>query len=250
MKLYTIPHRGQLLLQKPNLAWAVVIDVLRYSTTLAAGLANGALRAYPAREEEEARKYHADLVSRCEPALLCGEREGLPLPGFDLGNSPLEFTRERVAGKTLVTLTTNGTLTLRTCAGAVRILLGSFVNAPALVAYLARHNPDSVYLVCSGKENAFCIEDFACAGYVARLLFRAMPDNVLSDPHTIAACRLMADYHNNIERLLFDSNHGKYLCSLGFSEDLKYCARPGEIDAVPAYDGTYLVPAEAMGGET
>ena len=115
------------------------------------------------------------------------------------------------------------------------------------MAYLAAQNPESVYLVCSGKENTFCIEDFACAGFIARLLFRAMPDNVLSDPQTVTACRLIADYHNDIPRLLFDSNHGKYLCSLGFEKDLEYCAQVGVLNVVPLFDGQYLVPATAKG---
>jgi len=227
-------------------AWAVVIDVLRYSTTVSAALDRGAARAFAASSEAEARARHAELRAAGN-VLLCGEREGLPLPGFDLGNSPLEFTEARVKDKTLVTLTTNGTLTLRTVASGGAALLGCFANATALVETLAAAAPEELYLVCSGKEAGFCIEDYACAGFLARRLFRALPDRVVADPQTIAACRVMGDYANDTRRLLFDSSHGEYLVSLGFSDDVEYCSEIDSHAAVPRLEGEYLVHRPAEG---
>ena len=246
MKLYTLPHRGQMLGRSlPPGAWAVVIDVLRYSTTVSAAFDHGAARAYPAAAEDEARARHAALAGT--GALLCGEREGLPLPGFDLGNSPLEFTEARVKDKTLVTLTTNGTLTLRAAASGQAALLGCFANAGALVDAVAAAAPAELFLVCSGKEAGFCIEDFACAGFLARRLFRALPDQVAADPQTIAACRVMADYDNDTRRLLSDSSHGKYLATLGFAADVEYCAEIDIHASVPRLDGEYLIQQPAGG---
>jgi 2-phosphosulfolactate phosphatase len=103
----------------------VVIDVLRATTTIVHALAAGTSEVAPCEEIEDAKKLAATLGSK---AVLSGEREGLPIPGFDLGNSPAEFTRDRVAGKTLVFTTTNGTRAMHRCRHAARVLLGAFVN--------------------------------------------------------------------------------------------------------------------------
>src|SRR5438874_11853400 len=103
----------------------VVIDVLRATTTIITALANGATQVIPCLEIDEARKAAADFGS---PAILGGERGGRPIAGFDLGNSPAEYSREQVAGKTVVFTTTNGTRALLRCKAARRVLLGAFIS--------------------------------------------------------------------------------------------------------------------------
>src|SRR5687768_8753850 len=145
----------------------VVLDVLRATTTIAQALANGARSIYPVSSIEEALRL-ANTFGRDE-VLLCGERKCLPIEGFDLGNSPTEFTRERVAGKTLVMTTTNGTAAFALIGGASRVLIGSLLNISAVVDDLARTGADPVIL-CAGRERHFALEDATAAGLTAARL--------------------------------------------------------------------------------
>ena len=143
---------------------AVVVDVLRATTTLTVALANGAARCVPVLDPEEARA----LKQRDPEVLLCGERQGRTIPGFDLGNSPLEYTPDRVAGRTLVFASTNGSRALRYAEGADERVAGAFVNAGAVVERLS--GAAHVALVCAGALGHPALEDLGCAGWIARRL--------------------------------------------------------------------------------
>jgi len=148
----------------PRTATAVVIDVLRATSTLTAALGNGAAGVLVAGTVAEAR-----ALARSHPGVvLCGERFGRIIEGFDLGNSPLEYTSVRVGGKSMVFASTNGSQALRYASGARRVLAGAFVNAGA-VAEAVRGDAE-VWLVASGKAGEPAIEDVACAGWIARAL--------------------------------------------------------------------------------
>jgi 2-phosphosulfolactate phosphatase len=150
----------------------VVIDILRASTTIVEALSAGAKSIYPVSSIEEALRL-ANTFGRDE-VLLCGERKCLPIEGFDLGNSPREFTAESVAGKTLVMSTTNGTNVMSLTAGAARVFIGSLLNLGAVVDELARSEVDPV-LLCSGREKQFALEDAAFAGLLATRLMEQRP---------------------------------------------------------------------------
>jgi len=145
---------------------AVVVDVLRATSVLTVARAHGAGRIVAAASPEEARARHARLPG----ALLCGERDGRKLPGFDLGNSPFEYGAAAVAGRTLVFASTNGSLALRAAARARRTVLGAFVNAGAVLAVAGED--DRIVVVCAGKLGGFALEDAACAGWLAERLVR------------------------------------------------------------------------------
>jgi len=149
----------------------VVIDVLRATTTISTALAAGAARVIPCLEVDEARQI-ADGAPAGE-FLLGGEREGLPIEGFDLGNSPGDYTPERVSGRTIVFTTTNGTRAMRHCQQAQRVLIGAFVNLKALVLELA--SLESVHLLCAGTKGEITREDVLLAGAIAYEL--TLPDN-------------------------------------------------------------------------
>jgi 2-phosphosulfolactate phosphatase len=144
---------------------AVVIDVLRASTTIITALAHGAARVRPVLTVEEARALAAGAG-----VLLGGERGGLKIDGFDLGNSPREYSRDRVAGRPIVITTTNGTAALHACAGAAEVLIGAIVNrsavAAAAQALAMEHGGCDIHLVCAGTEGAVTEEDLLAAGAI------------------------------------------------------------------------------------
>src|SRR5437868_11481713 len=152
----------------------VVFDILRATTSMISALANGAEAIIPVAEISEAlelRREHPDY-------LLAGERDGVrirsPLTGgidFDLGNSPREFTSERVQGRTIVMTTTNGTRALRACAGAKAVLIGSFLNLRATYVWIQEQRPSNLIIVCSGTFNEPALEDILAAGAICERIW-------------------------------------------------------------------------------
>jgi phosphosulfolactate phosphohydrolase-like enzyme len=147
---------------------AVVVDVLRATTTLTVALGPGALRVLAAATPEQASALRAGHPG----ALLCGERGGLRIDGFDLGNSPFEYPVPVVAGRTLIFASTNGSQALLAAAAARRRLLAAFVNARAVVERLAGER--AVVIVCAGSSGRFAIEDAGCAGLLCERLLATL----------------------------------------------------------------------------
>ncbi len=146
---------------------AVVVDVLRATTVMVYALAAGCEAIIPCEEIDEAKAVAASLPTGT--ALLAGERGGLPIPGFDLGNSPGEFTPEVCQGKTLVMTTTNGTRAILACLDADRVYIASFANLRAtsdeiVVQFLKKDHGHPVHIVCSGTEGLISLEDSLLAG--------------------------------------------------------------------------------------
>jgi 2-phosphosulfolactate phosphatase len=146
---------------------AVVIDVLRATTMVVHALVAGCIKVIPVSEVEEARRVAAALP--VGSALLAGERQGLPIVGFDLGNSPGECTPARCRGKTMVITTTNGTRALLACRDAERVFLGTFVNFAATCRRLLMESKP-IHLVCAGTDGRISYEDTLAAGAFAKLL--------------------------------------------------------------------------------
>ncbi len=200
---------------------AVAVDVLRATSTLSVALANGAARIVPLTDTAEAiARRDADPGS-----LACGERDGRIVPGFDLGNSPSEFTAERVGGRTLYFASTNGSRAMRNVSspdsGFAAWTLGSFVNATDTLERAA--GCATVFVACAGKLGRFALEDAAFAGWLcARLEARGA---VLETPAARMAARL-APSGPGLRALVEGASHGRYLLSLGgtFSDDVAFCA--------------------------
>jgi len=210
----------------PAAAAAVVVDVLRATTTLTVALSNGAAGVMPAATPEEAFA----LRDRTPGALLCGEREGLPIPGFDLGNSPYEYGESVVRGRPLVFASTNGSIALRAAAGAGRRVLAAFVNLEAVVERLAGER--EVVILCSGKLGRFALEDAACAGRLcARLRERGAET---AGPGARMAESLAPRDRAGTRALVQGCSHGRYLRSLGpsFARDVELCASLDAMDRV------------------
>jgi 2-phosphosulfolactate phosphatase len=158
-----------------------VIDVLRASTSIAAALDHGARSIVPLASPEEV-VLRSKSFARAD-VRLAGERRMRPVPGYDLGNSPREFTREMVEGKTILFATTNGTPALLATQGARDVIVASYVNLSAARAHLRRATRDGadVTIICAGRERHFSLEDATCAGRLVRAVARRRADVVLDD---------------------------------------------------------------------
>jgi 2-phosphosulfolactate phosphatase len=213
---------------------AVVIDVLRATTTILHALAAGATQVIPCLEIHDAKRVAAELG---DSAILGGEREGLPIAGFDLGNSPAEYTRERIAGKTVVFTTTNGTRALARCKLSARVLIGAFVNFSAVCGEIA--SADRIALVCGGTDGEVTREDALLAGAMVTELKRSGPAT-LNDQAEIAAdawqtaVRVLTD--RPLGMTLKGSRGGRNLIGIGHENDIDLAAQIDRFDIVPELD--------------
>jgi len=206
-----------------------VIDVLRACTTIAFALSRGCSSIIPVASVEAATSLAASLDKKV--TLLGGEREGKRIDGFDLGNSPAEYTAEIVKRKTLVLATTNGTRAMSMSAGAKEILITSFVNMGSVVSHAAGLDEEDFTIVCAGKNNRFGLEDAVCAGMVIDRLC-ADREADLNDGAQ-AARGLYRQNEDSIAALLRECEHGKYLEGLGFGGDLQICSRVDSLRILP-----------------
>jgi 2-phosphosulfolactate phosphatase len=215
----------------------VVLDVLRATSSIVEALSNGARSIYPVPSIEDALRL-ANTFGR-DGVLLCGERKCLPIEGFDLGNSPREFTRERVGGKTLVMTTTNGTYAMMLTAGAERVLIGSLLNLDAVVEELATDG-SSPAIICAGRERTFAMEDAVCAGaMVTRLLEVREGDWKLNDG-AIAAAALAERFGTGAD-LFATIAAGKLLLDADLEGDLAACAERNRRTVVPILHDRQIV---------
>ncbi len=214
---------------RPPAGVAVVMDVLRATSTIATALANGAERVIPVREPDEAiatmKRIGRDRV------LLCGERGSRAIAGFDLDNSPASYTADVVRGKTLAFTTTNGTRALIDAArdGAI-VYCGALINRRAIVGALR----DDVLLVCAGNEGTLSFEDLLCAGAIVAQLYRDDRSVQRSD----AARAAMTVYEANAKHLttaIAFGTHARTLRDAGFAADVAACAQLDVLDVVPIY---------------
>jgi len=214
---------------------AIVIDVVRASTTIVAALAGGARAVVPVSSPEDARA--RGRAWRDGLVLVGGERGGNPPPGFDCGNSPTEYTPARVAGRTVIFTTTNGTRALLAVAGARRVAVAGFVNATAVTRW-AEAEPGDLLLVCAGERGRFCLEDAVCAGLLVSRLARGR--GALTDAAR-AAQGLWSRYAGDLEEMLRDATWAQVLTAQGRGADLPLCVALDAYDVVPvARDGALV----------
>lgn len=197
-------------------ATVVVVDVVRATTSMVEALAHGARAIYPTSSTEEAVKLASSLGR--EDTLLCGERKGIKVEGFDLGNSPAEFHREVVEGKRLVMSTTNGTVALARVQEARRVLAGAFTNLEAVAHAVG--DDDHVVVVCAGREGRFALDDALCAGHLVRRLGRGLELNDAG-----RATWELAGAVAPSEDFLAGTEAGKALSAIGLAGDLGICAQ-------------------------
>jgi 2-phosphosulfolactate phosphatase len=209
---------------------AIAIDVLRATTSIATALAAGA----------EAVEVFADLealeqASAHHPAeltLKAAERGGSKVSGYDLGNSPFEYTEKVVKGKRIFMTTTNGTGALQRVKDVPHVVAGSLVNLGSVVSFLSNLKPSLVWIVCAGWEGNFALEDTVCAGGILAHL-QTQQSFTFGNDEAIAAVALYQQWQDQLEELLRHASHGQRLIKLGVGSDLSYCAVLNSLDVLP-----------------
>lgn len=201
----------------------VVVDILRATSCMTTAFAHGIEGIIPFAALQEC------LACKTDGCLTAGERDGKKVDGFDLGNSPFEYMDPALKGRTVAFTTTNGTQAIAKSAGAREIIIGSFLNGSAVVAYLQRV-PTHVLVVCSGWKGKVNLEDTVFAGSLVEHLkhdFEAACDA------PIMAQRLYKEARHDLREYLKDSSHIKRLQRLNIQKDIDFCLQEDQYDVVP-----------------
>ena len=207
-----------------------VIDILRATTAMCAALANGAKAMIPVASSEEAVRLAQTIGS--DDLLLAGERNCVRIPGFQLGNSPLEMTEAMVRGRTIIMTTTNGTKAMLATQGASAVYAAAAANLTVAgqAARSALERQRDILIVCAGRDGSFALEDAYAAGRLAvAALGGRKPRKGLNDA-ALAALDLVRRYGDAWYRPLAYSRGGRELIRLGFRADVEDAAR---LDAYP-----------------
>ena len=213
---------------------SVVFDVLRATSTMTTAFENGVAAIYPAKDLAEAlafKKEHPD-------ALLGGERHGEKIAGFDLGNSPLEY--DDLAGREIISTTTNGTIALRAVAHSRRVFAGALLNGSSLARRLAREAPARLLLVCAGTGNDFAIEDALGAGALLQSLRDLIP--VALDDAGEMLLTLWKAHEGRVFETLANSKNGRRLVGRGRIEEVRWCSRTNGCQMFGVLSGNCLRP--------
>lgn len=213
---------------------AVVIDVLRATTMVASALAAGAeaVEAFSDLDELSA----ASARWPADKRLRAGERGGRQISGYDLGNSPLDCLPERIRGRRLFFTTTNGTRALRRVRSAPVVLTSALVNRQRTVRYLLEQRPANVWLIASGWEGNFSLEDTVCAGAIVDGVLAEYGGTIMElagNDEMVAAVALYRQWRNRLSELLRLASHGQRLLRFGFNEDLGFCSQMDTLDVLP-----------------
>lgn len=232
----------------PGEVLCAVIDVLRATSTIVTALGNGCRAIHPCPSPQAGREKGAALRAElgADQVILGGEQDGRPIPGYDGGNSPLEYTPERVRGKVLVLSTSNGTKTLAAAAPCGRVYIASFANlgaaGRALAGDLQAGRGKALLIACSGREGGFCEEDAVAAGLLlAHLRERLGRKSAELSDSAKAALRTAEGADRDFPRLLRESFWGRHLLTLGLGPDIAFCGRLDWTEAVPRLDGGAIV---------
>ncbi|MGH7366189.1 MAG: 2-phosphosulfolactate phosphatase [Candidatus Rokuibacteriota bacterium] len=221
---------------------ALAVDVLRATTAAVAACEAGCRRIVPvpdqAAAESRAARDGADV-------LLAGERGGEAIAGFHLGNSPAEFTRERVAGRTVVLTTTNGSAAMLTATEAAAAGLAALTNVTAAAGWALGQGRD-VSILCAGDNGAFSLEDAVCAG----LLVARLTDAGAAPSEGAAAALALGRYYGpQLERIAEDSHWARKLRRRGREADLACCLRADTSRVVPVFAAGGFEPRRLAEGE-
>lgn len=217
----------------------IVVDVIRATSTIITALINGCKAIIPVETVLKAKELYR------EGDLLAGERFCKKIAGFDLGNSPLEFTKDAVQGRRIILTTTNGTRGIQKAAKADRVLAGAFLNSKACAEAAIAFKRDTVIL-CAGTQDVFSLEDGLCAGHILEELVLALGEkHIATNDFGLAmrGCYLQAQ--NRLYETLLSCTNGKKMCKSGFQGDVAACAQTNTTDQVPVleHDHMMLMPS-------
>lgn len=211
----------------------VIIDILRASSAICTAFENGAVSIIPVAEVQEAKDY------KNRGYLVAAERDGYVLDFADFGNSPFNFTRERVAGKTIAYSTTNGTGIIKMASSAYAIVIGSFLNISALTRWILLQNRD-VVLFCAGWKNRFNLEDTVCAGaFAERLMNSGLFTTICDSTHAATDIWKMAE--NDLKGYIEKAAQRSRLRDKGLDDCIEFCLKPDFTEKIPVIKNGILV---------
>jgi 2-phosphosulfolactate phosphatase len=215
----------------------VVFDVLRATSTFVTALHHGASAVIPVSEISEA----LELAKKRPDVLLGGERNGVKIRTaegeFDFGNSPREYTPEKVQSKTIVSTTTNGTRALRACVHAKMVIASAFLNLKATANFLRGTDLENILLVCAGTGENAALEDILAAGALCEYLLNETPEAVLSDSAQTALSAFKQVKGNLSEALSQSSNAKRLLAIPELNADVEYCLQRDIFDFAAVQKG-------------
>lgn len=208
----------------------IVIDIFRATSVITTAISNGCKEIIPVLTVEEAINLRDSYVDK--NYLLGGERHAKKIPGFDLSNSPLEYTEDVVKDRNIILTTTNGTKALTRSIGAYKILIGCLLNASAIAREAIKYNKDIV-IVNSGTNGQFSIDDFICTGFILNEMKKLTDCLEMTD--ICMAAYLTYKSNKNISEYIKNARHYKVMMKLNLQNDVKFCLRPNKFDITPEY---------------
>jgi 2-phosphosulfolactate phosphatase len=214
----------------------VVIDILRATSSICTAFENGASSIIPIGTIPEAREY------KKRGYLVAAERDGIVLDFADFGNSPFNFTRERVTGRTIAYSTTNGTGIIKMAESAGELIIGSFLNISAVIKWVASRD-SNVLLFCSGWKNRFNLEDAVCAGAMAERLLATSLYTTICDSAR-AALDLWAIAKTDLPGYIDKAAHRSRLREKKLDDCIRFCLTMDYTDVVPVLKDGILVRSE------
>jgi 2-phosphosulfolactate phosphatase len=233
MKL-SIFHTPELTPANTTADCAIAVDVLRATSTIVTALSAGAEAVQVFSDLDKLLQVSADW----DPAkrIRAGERGGGKVDGFDFGNSPLDCTPALMTGRRLFMSTTNGTRALQCIEAAPTVLAAALINRAAVVQHVLEKNPETIWIVNSGWEGSFALEDTVCAGAIAHSLCQALGiplDDLAANDEVTGAVTLYEAWQHDLLGLFHHASHGKRLLRLEAHTDLQYCAQMDVLNILP-----------------
>jgi len=209
----------------------VVIDVLRATSVITQAIKNKAKEVIPVGTVEFAVKVSGGMFGG--QTLLGGERNTKKIEGFALGNSPFEYAKKIVEGKSIVFYTTNGTKAIVKAKFSENLIICSFLNLSAVAKHLAEIGKD-VEILCAGRNNLFSLEDSVCAGRLTKEIMALNKELILNDS-ALAAISLDDKFGSDLVEMMKQCEHGKILLENGFEKDIEFCGQLNSIEIIPIF---------------
>ena len=206
----------------------IVLDIFRATTSIVTAVANGCKAVIPVLTTADAYKVAVPMKS----VLFAGERQSIRIEGFDFGNSPFEFSRDKVKDQTIAMTTTNGTIAIKATEQAYCTLIGSFINAESVCRQAGRHQKD-ILIVCAGTDQLFSLEDAFCAGLLVNLLQNE--EKVMLTDSARGVWEMYKGAKYSIVEVTKHSRNGRRLVEMGCEADIEYCLQASVADIVPRY---------------
>lgn len=220
-----------------NNSTVIVIDVLRATTTIINAIRNGAEKIIPAHDPAEAAALAGRLGAK--DCILAGERGGLKLPGFELGNSPLEFTEDKVKNRTVVFSTTNGTDAVYKARSARCVLIGGMINRAA-AAKEAVKQKGRILILCAGTDGQFSADDICAAGAILDSVASLSSEPLETNDLGLVSCMVYSNWLEGKADLSLTFHYSR-LIRLGFEQDVKFCFSKDITDVVPRYSDGMII---------